>query len=412
MKKRMCRKNRVAWFVLCLSLFLLAGCGKTKDTGKAETKTKNEPSTEVEALAEVNPVPEDGIVTKEQFQTVAGKDMQVQFTGQTEEGITYVWTYDASKIQNPQDQNLNIDFIQDGLEEIKKQANNAEDALGITMYGKGVITPPVLQITLPASWKSDAGVLLKEQKGKLAKMSDVTIVTEGPETKENETVLTMTITSLDGECYVAGGRTKAQNGLAAANGNNGQTTQNADESENADENTETGAEETSDAASAGNTDQSTGSANKKAASDVPADKAGDQEMMTCTISIRCDAILDNMDKLAAGKEAFVPSNGQILAESTVEFQEGDTVFDVLQSVCKETGIHMEYSNNPVYDSAYIEGINQLYEFDCGEQSGWMYNVNGWFPNYGCSKYTVSAGDDINWVYTCTLGKDVGDNSMQ
>ena len=135
-------------------------------------------------------------------------------------------------------------------------------------------------------------------------------------------------------------------------------------------------------------------------------------MMTCTISIRCDAILDNMDKLAAGKEAFVPSNGQILAESTVEFQEGDTVFDVLQSVCKETGIHMEYSNNPVYDSAYIEGINQLYEFDCGEQSGWMYNVNGWFPNYGCSKYTVSAGDDINWVYTCTLGKDVGDNSMQ
>ena len=122
MKKRMCRKNRVAWFVLCLSLFLLAGCGKTKDTGKAETKTKNEPSTEVEALAEVNPVPEDGIVTKEQFQTVAGKDMQVQFTGQTEEGITYVWTYDASKIQNPQDQNLNIDFIQDGLEEIKKQA--------------------------------------------------------------------------------------------------------------------------------------------------------------------------------------------------------------------------------------------------------------------------------------------------
>lgn len=143
----------------------------------------------MEALAEVNPVPEDGIVTKEQFQTVAGKDMQVQFTGQTEEGITYVWTYDASKIQNPQDQNLNIDFIQDGLEEIKKQANNAEDALGITMYEKGVITPPVLQITLPASWKSDAGVLLKEQKGKLAKMSDVTIVTEDPETKENETVL-------------------------------------------------------------------------------------------------------------------------------------------------------------------------------------------------------------------------------
>jgi hypothetical protein len=37
--------------------------------------------------------------------------------------------------------------------------------------------------------------------------------------------------------------------------------------------------------------------------------------------------------------------------------------------------------------------------------------NGWFPNYGCSKYTVQDGDVINWVYTCNLGKDVGDNSM-
>lgn len=61
--------------------------------------------------------------------------------------------------------------------------------------------------------------------------------------------------------------------------------------------------------------------------------------------------------------------------------------------------------------AYVEGINNLYEFDCGQLSGWMYNVNGWFPNYGCSKYTVQDGDVINWVYTCNLGKDVGDNSM-
>lgn len=406
MKKIIGRKNRRVWFALCLSVILLTGCRGTTDKGKAETEKNNKPSTETEALAEVNPIPEDGVVTKEQFQTVAGKDMQVQFTGQTKEGIPYVWTYDASKIQNPQDQNLLIDIVQEDLEEIKKQANHAEDALGITMYGKGVITPPTLQITLPMTWKSDAGVLLKEQNGKLAKMSDVTIVTE------ETTVLTMTVTSMDGDCYVAGGITKTQNGSATANEGQEQTGQGTSGSENMDENTDAGENEASDSTSAGNTDKSAGSSDKKANADVPADGAGEKETMTCKISISCDAILDNMDKLTAGKEAFVPSNGQILAESTVEFQEGDTVFDVLQSVCKETGIHMEYTNNPVYDSAYIEGINQLYEFDCGEQSGWMYNVNGWFPNYGCSKYTVSDGDDINWVYTCTLGKDIGDNSMQ
>ena len=118
-----------------------------------------------------------------------------------------------------------------------------------------------------------------------------------------------------------------------------------------------------------------------------------------------------MGDLTAGKEEFVPANGQILAPSTIEFTEGESVHDVLKRVCKEAGIHMESTYTPMYDSAYVEGINQLYEFDCGELSGWMYNVNGWFPNYGCSKYKVEDGDVINWVYTCDLGKDVGDNSM-
>ena len=61
----------------------------------------------------------------------------------------------------------------------------------------------------------------------------------------------------------------------------------------------------------------------------------------------------------------------------------------------------------MYNSAYIEGINNLYEFDCGELSGWMYSVNDWYPNYGCSCYTVQPGDVICWVYTCDLGQDVG-----
>ena len=130
---------------------------------------------------------------------------------------------------------------------------------------------------------------------------------------------------------------------------------------------------------------------------------------TCNITILCDTILNNMDNLTAGKEAYVPSNGVILDTSTVEFTEGETVFDVLKRVCEYTGIQLEYSWTPMYDSYYIEGINNLYEFDCGNESGWMYKVNGWFPNYGCSKYMLEDGDTIVWCYTCNgLGADVGD----
>ena len=39
-------------------------------------------------------------------------------------------------------------------------------------------------------------------------------------------------------------------------------------------------------------------------------------------------------------------------------------------------------------------------------------VNGWFPNYGCSRYQVQSGDVIEWLYTCDLGADVGGGEFQ
>ena len=129
---------------------------------------------------------------------------------------------------------------------------------------------------------------------------------------------------------------------------------------------------------------------------------------TCTISIRCDTILNNMGDLTSGKDKFVPSSGVILGTTKVEFSEGETVLDVLKRICSVKGLHLEYRFTPAYDSYYIEGINQLYEFDCGPESGWMYKVNGRFPNYGCSQYKLKDGDVIVWCYTCKgLGADVG-----
>ena len=133
---------------------------------------------------------------------------------------------------------------------------------------------------------------------------------------------------------------------------------------------------------------------------------GDAEY-TCTLSISCATILDNMDLCNKEKRELVPEDGWILKPMTVTFYEGESVFNVLQRTCKQQGIHMEFENTPIYNSAYIEGINNLYDFDVGNTSGWMYKVNDWFPNYGCSRYQLKDGDVIEWVYTCDLGKDVG-----
>lgn len=131
--------------------------------------------------------------------------------------------------------------------------------------------------------------------------------------------------------------------------------------------------------------------------------------LKCTFSISCAAVLDNMDKLDKSKREIIPDDGWILEPVTVTFNEGESVFDVLKQVCKDNKIQLEFSFTPIYNSSYIEGINNLYEFDCGSLSGWMYEVNDWFPNYGCSRYEVKNGDVIEWQYTCNVGADIGGN---
>lgn len=88
----------------------------------------------------------------------------------------------------------------------------------------------------------------------------------------------------------------------------------------------------------------------------------------------------------------VPSGGKIY-EKKMEFEEGDTVMDVL----KRTGVDIDVSKG------YVAGIDGLYEFDCGKNSGWMYRVNGKFPNYMAGKCKLHDGDKVEWLYTCVRG---------
>ena len=96
-----------------------------------------------------------------------------------------------------------------------------------------------------------------------------------------------------------------------------------------------------------------------------------------------------------------------MSRRTVTFYQGESVYDLLVREMQNNRIHMEASFTPAYNSAYVEGINNLYEKECGRYSGWMYCVNGWYPNYGCSRYQIQSGDVIEWHYTCDLGRDLG-----
>lgn len=148
-----------------------------------------------------------------------------------------------------------------------------------------------------------------------------------------------------------------------------------------------------------------GKSDKKSGSKDKADKA---EKITVSIQIRCDNLSKDMSKLTdEAKAPYVPSNGVILGKTEYKCEKGTTVYDVLYAVCRNNNIHIESSYTPVYGSYYIEGINHLYEFDGGSESGWMYRVNGRYPDYGCSSYKLKDGDSIVWAYTCNLGKDLG-----
>ena len=136
------------------------------------------------------------------------------------------------------------------------------------------------------------------------------------------------------------------------------------------------------------------------------DANGDGKL-TCTLEVRCDTLLGKLDQLPKEKAALVPENGILLETVEVEFAGGESVFDVFRKVLREEKIHFEYVDASAYDSVYIEGIGNIYEFDCGPQSGWMFSVNGVYPGLGCSSYTLADGDVIVFNYTCDLGADLG-----
>lgn len=85
---------------------------------------------------------------------------------------------------------------------------------------------------------------------------------------------------------------------------------------------------------------------------------------------------------------------------------GTTVFDVLKQVLNNNGF--TYHAKGSYVSSVTDAKGKcLTEFDQGEGSGWMYKVNGTFPDKMMNGYYLSGGEVIEFVYTADWKKEPG-----
>ena len=335
---------------------------------------------------------DDGIVERDVFEKIKNENAIATFTGESGE-MKYEWTIFGSDLKDTKDVNLSI-TLEKTEKGIKIKFSEAED------FG----FPALLSVHLNEKWKVDSATAF----------DDGSAVYSVSITGSKTSILNISVNKIVAECEILPDDAKQTESTPSTE----TTAPDNDDKDSSETNKTDGY--LSDVKDSDNRVYSDGNAteqDKYKTDPVPEGKPlpvepEDQEVdkkktYTCTFSIECSTILNNLKDLDPDKRELVPVGGVILAPTKVTFYEGESVFDVLQRVCKEKGIHMESSWTPIYNSAYIEGIHNLYEFDCGELSGWMYRVNGWYPNYGCSRYQLVDGEKVEFRYTCDLGKDVG-----
>ena len=333
---------------------------------------------------------EDGIIEKSVFDKIKNENAIATFTGESGD-FKYEWTVFGSDLVDTRDVNLSL-ALEKTDKGIKIKFSEAED------FG----FPALLSIHLNEKWTANSATAFDEE----------TAVYSVSVTGSKTSILNISVNKIVAECEILPDDTKQEDNTSSAESNK-DTTSNNNQTNKTDDYLSDVKESDDRIYSDGQNKEK----DKYETDPVPEGKPmpvepEDQEVnkkksYTCTFSIECSTILNNLKDLDPDKRELVPSNGVILAPTKVTFYDGESVFDVLQRVCKEKGIHLESSWTPIYNSAYIEGIHNLYEFDCGELSGWTYCVDGWYPNYGCSRYQLKDGEKVEWRYTCDLGKDVG-----
>ena len=134
-----------------------------------------------------------------------------------------------------------------------------------------------------------------------------------------------------------------------------------------------------------------------------------EDTKTVSLEVRADTAVQNLHKIKTSLHPYIPLDGTILAAQDYVLRPNDTAFSIINRALRHHHIQLEYQGADLnaYNSVYIQGVQYLYEFSCGPLSGWMYEVNGDFPNVGVSQYPIKDKDQIVLRYTCDLGRDLG-----
>ena len=130
--------------------------------------------------------------------------------------------------------------------------------------------------------------------------------------------------------------------------------------------------------------------------------------ITVTFSADCRTVLGRMDDIdeVVNPASVIPADGVVIPACEVSVPEGGTAFYALTAAARAEKVRVDYTGSSY--GVYVSGIGYIYEFGFGSLSGWMYRVNGEFPNVSAGNYVLSEGDAVEFVYTCDLGADVGD----
>lgn len=333
-------------------------------------------------LADSISIPKDGVIEASVFETLKQDNKTVTFTGKSGE-IHYEWVIFGNDIKEVKDLNLSIEITKVDEKEVAFRFLSKEN------FGFS----PALSIYLNDFWDAKDASVYEEGESETAKAQTVSLTGEkrsilnfSPKVQVGAFVIVPNTAEDDAKVTSPQGGEVAPNNVSSGSkrpvSDGKGTKQDSYKTDPVPE-------------------------GKPLPAEPEKQTVDTKKSYTCIFSIECSTILNNLGDLEEGKLDVLPQNGVILAPQSVTFYEGESVYDVLNRVCKEKGIQLEASWTPMYNSTYVEGIHNLYEFDCGSGSGWMYRVNGWYPNYGCSRYQLKQGETVEWRYTCDLGADIG-----
>ena len=101
-------------------------------------------------------------------------------------------------------------------------------------------------------------------------------------------------------------------------------------------------------------------------------------------------------------------DGEIIIERLfIEYHQNISVADLTAEAGRIKNIPVVFAGMGAM--RYVRGINNLFEFDHGAGSGWLYAINGEFMGVGSGNFIVAPGNSVSWHYTLDLGADLGAN---